>query len=62
MAELFEMTSFNIQQQNNLRATLQPMLTEPTQNKKSGSKQSQLVDVAFNIQWKINNLKILLKI
>ena len=47
----------NIQQQNNFPWQLQPMLTEPTQSKKSGSKQSQLVDVAFNIQWKINNLK-----
>ena len=58
MARLFE-TKYvlNIQQQNNFPWPLQPMLTEPTQNKKSGSKQSQLVDVAFNIQWKINNLK-----
>ncbi len=47
----------NIQQQNNFPWQLQPMLTEPTQTKKSGSKQSQLVDVSFNIQWKINNLK-----
>ena len=58
MARLFE-TKYvlNIQQQNNFPWPIQPMLTEPTQSKKSGSKQSQLVDVSFNIQWKINNLK-----
>ena len=58
MARIFETKYIrNIQQQNNFPWPIQPMLTEPTQSKKSGSKQSQLVDVSFNIQWKINNLK-----
>ena len=58
MARFFEKKYIvNIQQQNNFPWPIQPMLTEPTKSKKSGSKQSQLVDVSFNIQWKINNLK-----
>lgn len=58
MARFFEKKYVvNIQQQNNFPWPIQPMLTEPTKSKKSGSKQSQLVDVSFNIQWKISNLK-----
>ena len=45
------------QKQNEFKWPLQPMLTEPTHSKQSGGQQSQLVDVEFNVFWKISNLK-----